>query len=203
MANETVPRGANGIPVLAYASDGGEARVVMPAQPLPVGGAALGQEWDGDPDHLYSLSGSINGRLGALLQTQLDFSAVKTQDASAVSGVVVFQRGFWGGATRSQDGAYTDGGFGNAIEMVCSEWAFCVYGRTGIGNPQAPTTWDVRLEASINGQSWTEIAAHTNADGNGTLKWITGKPAIYVRYRVAALTLGSAANIAVNVVGRP
>ncbi len=67
--------------------------------------------------------------------------------------------------------------------------AFSVKGSTG-----SPTSWSVNLEASVDNSSWTVVGTHATADGDGIMKWAAGKPALYYRFNVIALTLGSSAS---------
>lgn len=172
--------------------------------PLPVGGGVLGQLWDGDPTQVYSPEGTVNSRLGqiAVLLGQM-FYAVNNDNA-AQAGVVVYPRGLTTYAgQRTVDGAFTDGGGGLAFGGVASDWAIQVEGKLANGTPQAATAWDVRLELSLNGGLYTEVAAHATGDGNGAVKFVTGKPAPYVRFRVNALTLGSANKLEIAIAARP
>lgn len=68
------------------------------------------------------------------------------------------------------------------------------------------TSWDVRLEVELKRSfvgGGTEILAHTNVDGNGVTKFVTGKPAKFMRVRVAALVLGVGSSIDVQILALP
>lgn len=70
------------------------------------------------------------------------------------------------------------------------------------GTGAVATAWDVRLEGSLNNADFTQIIAHTNVDGDAVVKWQgTANPILYFRSRVAGLTLGSATNIVVTILG--
>lgn len=62
--------------------------------------------------------------------------------------------------------------------------------------------WDVRLEVDL-GESFpsnnTQVIQHQQTDGDGVIKWAVDKPALRMRYRVHALTLGSATGITVRI----
>lgn len=64
------------------------------------------------------------------------------------------------------------------------------------------TSWDVRLECSLNNIDFTQVVQHTNTDGDGLVKTHTTPfPCLYFRSRTAALALGTATNIVVTVLG--
>jgi hypothetical protein len=68
----------------------------------------------------------------------------------------------------------------------------------------AVTSWDVRLEASLNGTTFTTILTHTNVTGDGITLW-TGTleaPALYFRSRTAGLVLGGGTNVVVVILGQ-
>lgn len=73
------------------------------------------------------------------------------------------------------------------------------------GTGAAPTAFDVRLEVSLDGMNWTQVLAATNiAPGDGGTVWqAVGAltPALYVRTRVAGITLGGASDIVVRGMG--
>lgn len=70
------------------------------------------------------------------------------------------------------------------------------------GTGAAATTWDVRLEGSLDGTNFTQIIQHTNTDGDGVNKPAT-LPTVYnyFRSRCAGLVLGTATNIIVTILG--
>jgi hypothetical protein len=55
------------------------------------------------------------------------------------------------------------------------------------------TSWDARIEGSINGTDWTQIAQQNATDG--ATVFVVDKPAPVVRVNLAALSLGSATSI--------
>lgn len=64
----------------------------------------------------------------------------------------------------------------------------------------AVTSWDVRLEGTLDGTSWGELAQHTNVDGSGKIKVpATATPVLQYRARCAGLVLGAGTLILVNV----
>ena len=74
-------------------------------------------------------------------------------------------------------------------------WSIQVKGTTA-----AATSWDVRLEGSNDGVNFQQILQHNATDGSVVF---SATPAVcsFYRIRVATLTLGSATNIVVSVVG--
>ena len=71
------------------------------------------------------------------------------------------------------------------------------------GTGGAPTTWDIRLEGSLDNTNFSQIVQHTNTDGDGTVKWSsTNSSSLYFRSRVAGLVLGPASNVVVTILGQ-
>lgn len=71
------------------------------------------------------------------------------------------------------------------------------------GTGATPTSWDVRLEGSLNGTVWTQILQHTNVTGDGVTVFSGAplSPVKFMRSRVAGLVLGGATNIVVETLG--
>jgi len=71
------------------------------------------------------------------------------------------------------------------------------------GTGAAATAWDVRLEGSLDGTNFSQIIQHTDAVGDGVLKstGTTFSPVLYFRSRCASITLGSATDIVVTILG--
>lgn len=71
------------------------------------------------------------------------------------------------------------------------------------GTGAAPTSWDVRLEGSLDNTNFTAVLTHTNTTGDGVVLYSGAalSPNMYYRSRVAAVTLGSASNIVVTILG--
>jgi len=66
------------------------------------------------------------------------------------------------------------------------------------------TSWDVRVEGSLNNSEFTTILSHTNVTGDGVVLW-TGAleaPTMYFRSRAAGLVLGAGTNIVVTILGQ-
>jgi hypothetical protein len=71
------------------------------------------------------------------------------------------------------------------------------------GTGAAPTSWNVVLEGSLNGVNFTIIATHSATDGSTVFSGAPKFPVLFVRSRVTALTLGTATNIVVTILGIP
>jgi len=65
------------------------------------------------------------------------------------------------------------------------------------------TTWNVVLEASLDGVNFSTVLISTHLLGQGVI-WGNSltAPALYIRSRVIALALGSATNIIVTILGQ-
>jgi hypothetical protein len=71
------------------------------------------------------------------------------------------------------------------------------------GTGAAATLWDVRLEGSLDNVNFTQVLQHTNTTGDGAVLYsgATLFPSLYFRARCAGLTLGTATNIVVTILG--
>lgn len=71
------------------------------------------------------------------------------------------------------------------------------------GTGAAATAWDVDLEGSLDGVNFTQILNHTTTTGDGKILFSGSNiyPAYYIRPKVNSLTLGSASNIVVEILG--
>ena len=71
------------------------------------------------------------------------------------------------------------------------------------GTDAAATTWDVRLEGSLDNANFSTILTHTNATGDGAVLWAGAvlSPLLYFRSRCAGLVLGPATNIIATILG--
>lgn len=65
------------------------------------------------------------------------------------------------------------------------------------------TSWDVRLEGSLDGVNFTTILTHTKVIGDGEVVYIGALTAsnLYFRSRCNAIVLGGGANIVVTILG--
>lgn len=80
---------------------------------------------------------------------------------------------------------------------------FATYAVQVKGTGGAPTSWIVLLEGSLDNANWTTIITHNATDGS-TSTDSTGKPFLFVRTNVTALTLGgSATDIKITAVAVP
>ncbi len=70
------------------------------------------------------------------------------------------------------------------------------------GTNSAASSWDVKLEASLDGVNFSQVLQHVTSTGDGAILWATTfAPACYFRSRCLSITLGSALNIAVTILG--
>lgn len=67
----------------------------------------------------------------------------------------------------------------------------------------AASSWDVRLEGSLDGIKYTQILQHTTASGDGAVVYSGASmaPSTFFRSRVAGLLLGTATSINVSIIG--
>lgn len=65
------------------------------------------------------------------------------------------------------------------------------------------TNWEVVLEGSLDGVNFSEVLNHTQGVGDGQVMWSgpLDSPCLHFRSRVLSLTLGTATNIAVTILG--
>lgn len=68
----------------------------------------------------------------------------------------------------------------------------------------AATAWNIVLEGSNDGVNWTVLITHTQADTDGNTKFQASgivTPVLYLRTRMASVTLGSATSINATLLG--
>jgi hypothetical protein len=70
----------------------------------------------------------------------------------------------------------------------------------GVGG--TPTSWSVTLDGSLDNTNWTTLITHTTTDGSTSYE-TTGKPNLFVRVNVGAVTLGPASALLVKAVAVP
>jgi hypothetical protein len=64
----------------------------------------------------------------------------------------------------------------------------------------SPTAWNVTLQVSNDDSNWTTIDTHTQADGSGACRFVTGKPAAFVRANVVSATLNGATGLTITII---
>ena len=71
------------------------------------------------------------------------------------------------------------------------------------GTVAAPTGWSIVLEGSLDGIAFSTILTHSTATGDGVILWggSNAYPVLYFRSRVVSLTLGSATDVVVSLLG--
>lgn len=73
---------------------------------------------------------------------------------------------------------------------------------TGVG--ATATTWDIRLEGTLDGVAWTQILQHLLGSGDGAVLFTGANrfPVEEVRINVQTLTLGGASAVNVTFMGQ-
>lgn len=94
-------------------------------------------------------------------------------------------------------------GIGAGITQDVSAYPHKYFSVQVVGTGAAPTDWIVKIEGSLDGVNFSEIAQHNTADGNGAVVWAGANIAAsaYFRTNVTALTLGAATDITVYTLG--
>lgn len=94
-------------------------------------------------------------------------------------------------------------GTGNGTTVTVTTAPLSSFGIQVKGTGASATTWDIRLEGSLDGVNFSQILAHTNTTGDGAVLWAGGvfSPALYFRSRVSGLVLGGASNVVVTILG--
>jgi hypothetical protein len=94
-------------------------------------------------------------------------------------------------------------GVGPGITQDVSAFPHKYFTLQVVGTGAPATAWEVSIEGSLNGTHFSEIARHTDLDGDGAVLWAGANVAAssFFRTRVIALTLGPATNIVVDSLG--
>jgi hypothetical protein len=93
---------------------------------------------------------------------------------------------------------------GTAVNRTTSPVKLYSLQVTGTATQVGTTTWDVRLECSLNGTTYTTVLTHAypaTADGATVSSGTANVPCLYMRSRTEAITLGTATNIVVVILG--
>lgn len=119
-------------------------------------------------------------------------AAIETTQAAQLSRADTFK-------TRSD--TFTTTANGTTVDVSTSPLsAFAV----SVKQTGTVTSWDVRLEGSLNNSEFTSILTHTNVTGDGVVLW-TGTleaPTLYFRSRCAGIVLGAGTNVVVTILGQ-
>lgn len=184
---QALPSGTN---VIGGVTASGTFPISAASLPLPTGAATSALQTQPGVD-IGDVT--INNAAGA--------AAVNIQDGGnsiTVDGAVSFSALPF--STRSD--TFTATGNGVTVDRTTSPLdAYAVQVK---GTGAAATTWDVRLEGSLDGTNFSQILQHTTTTGDGAVVWIGAStaPSLYFRSRVAGLVLGSATNIVVTILGK-
>jgi hypothetical protein len=102
----------------------------------------------------------------------------------------------------SRSDTFTTTGFGTTVNVSSHpEQTFSIQVS---GTSAAASAWDIRLESSLDNVHFTQVLDHTNTTGDGVVL-SSGSiltPSLYFRSNVVSLTLGSATNVVVTIVGK-
>jgi len=93
---------------------------------------------------------------------------------------------------------------GNGITIDASNIPVKSYAIQVDGIGGTPVSWDIRLEGSLDNVNFTQIAQHTNVQGNDVIVFTGASlaPARYFRSRCAGLVLGlTATSVNVSILG--
>lgn len=96
-------------------------------------------------------------------------------------------------------------GAANGTTASATGWPPKHFALQVVGTGAAATAWEVRLEGSLNGSNWMEMARHTQNDGDGIVvpQGFGPFPLLHLRTRCVSVTLGGATNIVATLLGVP
>ena len=103
------------------------------------------------------------------------------------------------GFTRSD--TFTGTGNGTAINCTHNPKSSFSIQVTATNEQVGVTVWNVVLEGSLNGTSYTTLLTHSATSGSMVTSMANLYPCNYYRARCVSLTLGTATNIVVNILG--
>lgn len=136
------------------------------------------------------VSGTVTANAGTNLNTSA--LALETTQTAQMSRADTFK-------TRADTFTAT----GNGVTVDASAAPVSAFG-IQVQATGAVTSWDVRLEGSLNNSTFTTILTHTNVTGDGVVLWSGSleAPTLYFRARAAGLVLGGGTNIVVTILGQ-
>lgn len=126
------------------------------------------------------------------LRVDVDENLKVVIEGGAVTPLVIF-------ATRAD--TYTTPASGATVNV--STTPLKVFSISVKGTDAPATAWDVFLEGSLDGITWTPTIEHTEGSGDGIIVYSGALffPALYFRSRCSTITLGPATNIVVTILG--
>lgn len=95
---------------------------------------------------------------------------------------------------------------GNGVTVDTSLRPLSVFAVTVESRNGILTSWDIRLEGSLDGTNWTQILQHTNVDPGDKQTKFSGtnrNPSLFFRSRCVGLVLGTALAAKVTILGIP
>lgn len=161
---------------------------VLLSAPLPQGANLLGKV--GIDQTTPGTTNAVQANAGTNLNTSA--LALETTQAAQLSRADTFK-------TRSD----TFTAAANGVTVDASASPVSVFG-IQVKMTGTVTSWDMRLEGSLNNSEFTTILTHTNATGDGVTLWIGSlkAPALYFRSRCAAIALNGGTNVVVTILGK-
>jgi len=96
---------------------------------------------------------------------------------------------------------FTQVGSSGIIDLTKSPIA--IFSLSAKGTGASPTAWGVKFEGSLDGVNWTGLLSHSTTTGDGVIV-STGNndtPVDFIRVNVGSLTLGTATNLVVKILG--
>ena|ERR1700719_802221 len=154
-----------------------------PSLPLPTGASTAAKQ-------------PALGTAGSPSTDVISIQGVVSGTAVPVSGTVSTNPSI---ATRSD--TYTTAATGTTVNVsTTSAKTFSIHIK---GTGAAATLWNVVLEGSLDNVNFTTVLTHTNTTGDGIVLYsgATLYPSLYFRSRCVSITLGSATNIVVTILG--
>lgn len=141
------------------------------------------------------VSGTVTAS-GPLTDAQLRASAVPVSMAAIPTGGIALADTF---KTRADTFTAT----GNGVTVSTSGAPVKSFAIQVKGTGVPATTWDIRLEGSLDNVNFSQILQHTNTTGDGTVLWSgsAATPTLYFRSRAAGLVLGAASDVVVTILG--
>jgi len=106
-------------------------------------------------------------------------------------------------ASETRTDTFTVPGSGQIVDTSLRPLSAFTITVKGVGGD--PTSWDARLEGSLDGVNFTQILQHTQLVGisQAVFSGSNRYPALFFRSRVAGLALGLASAIEVEILGVP
>ena len=154
-----------------------------------------GLTWDRQIQVANALNSVGTGIAAAGLVAQLDDTSPTTITENQFGNVRMTPRRaiLTGAEVSDRSDTYTTTANGTTVDIGAG--SSMKYFSIQVVQTGTVTSWDVRLEGSLDGTNFSQIVAHTNADGSGTVKASSVFPVRYFRSRCAGIVLGVGTNV--------